>query len=345
MSNQKIEFISNSETNESNKNENSYFKTNLIIDKSKNNTLILELESKENKFIIKITDPEAIGNGLYKCELTKEELEKNNESFKIFENINQALETLKQVCSKNYTIKFSEDYDSLTYTFEAIVFKKVKFEFILKRIKMSDKEIINQLCEKVKLLNSRVEQNTQEENILKKLNSKIILNDDEYNMINDYIIFLEKNKIKISGWSKIFSASEDGDSAEAFHNKCDNIENTVILIKTKKYKRFGGFTRKKWNHNNGSYSNDSKAFLFNLTTMDIFSRNDNGNEMKGDKDSGPWFGSGPDFQIVNKCFSNSSTHNKKCFSYPQNVNFPLAENGNFLVKDYEVYKVEFDTIN
>ena len=207
---------------------------------------------------------------------------------------------------------------------------------------MSDKEIINQLCEKVKILNSQIKENTQEENMIKKLNSKILLNNDEYYMINDHIIFLEKNKIKISGWSKIFSASEDGDSAEAFHNKCDNIENTVILVKTKKYKRFGGYTKKKWNHNNNSYSNDSKAFLFNLITMDIFSRNDNGNEMKGDKDSGPWFGSGPDFQIVNKCFSNNSIHNKKCFSYPQNVNFPLADSGNFLVKDYEVYKVEFD---
>ena len=158
-------------------------------------------------------------------------------------------------------------------------------------------------------------------------------------MINDLI--LEKNKSKKSIWTKIFSTNDDGDTAEAFHSKCDNIENTVILVKTKKYKRFGGYTKKKWNHNNGSYSNDSKAFLFNLNTMDIFDRNENGNEVKGDKDSGPWFGSGPDFQIVNKCFSNCSTHGKKCFSYPQNVNFPLAESNNFFVKEYEVYKVEF----
>lgn len=76
--------------------------------------------------------------------------------------------------------------------------------------------------------------------------------------------------------------------------------------------------------------------------MDIFNRNENGNEIKGDKDSGPWFGSGPDFQIVNKWFSNNSSHNKKCFGYPQNVNFPLAESNNFLVNELEVYKVEFE---
>ena len=150
-----------------------------------------------------------------------------------------------------------------------------------------------------------------------------------------------KRKGKKTKWTKIFCSSEDGDLAETFHQKCDNIEGTLILVKTKKYKRFGGYAKKKWNHSNGSFANDSKAFLFSLTTMDIFNRNENGNEIKGDKDSGPWFGSGPDFQIVNKWFSNNSTHNKKCFGYPQNVNFPLAENNNFLVKEYEVYKVEF----
>ena len=211
---------------------------------------------------------------------------------------------------------------------------------------MNDKEIINQLCEKVKILNTQLkkyeEENDDEEDILQKLNSKIFLNDDEYNMINEHIIFIERIKSKKTKWTKIFNSSEDGDSSETFHQKCDNIEGTVILIKTKKYKRFGGYAKKKWNHSNGSFANDSKAFLFSLTTMDIFNRNENGNEIKGDKDSGPWFGSGPDFQIVNKWFSNNSTHNKKCFSYPQNVNFPLAENNNFLVKELEVYKIEFE---
>ena len=328
----KNEIISNDESNIN-------FQAKLI--KDKNNPLILNLESKDNKLIISITDPDAIGNGLYKNELTKEELNKINSSFKTFETINETIQILKTVCTKDYTIKFSENFDTLTYSFNAINFdQKQSYEFLLKRIPMNDKEIINQLCEKVKILNTQLkkyeEENDDEEDILQKLNSKIFLNDDEYNMINEHIIFIERIKSKKTKWS------EDGDSAETFHQKCDNIEGTVILIKTKKYKRFGGYAKKKWNHSNGSFANDSKAFLFSLTTMDIFNRNENGNEIKGDKDSGPWFGSGPDFQIVNKWFSNNSTHNKKCFSYPQNVNFPLAENNNFLVKELEVYKIEFE---
>ena len=334
----KNEIISNDESNIN-------FQAKLI--KDKNNPLILNLESKDNKLIISITDPDAIGNGLYKNELTKEELNKINSSFKTFETINETIQILKTVCTKDYTIKFSENFDTLTYSFNAINFdQKQSYEFLLKRIPMNDKEIINQLCEKVKILNTQLkkyeEENDDEEDILQKLNSKIFLNDDEYNMINEHIIFIERIKSKKTKWTKIFSSSEDGDSSETFHQKCDNIEGTVILIKTKKYKRFGGYAKKKWNHSNGSFANDSKAFLFSLTTMDIFNRNENGNEIKGDKDSGPWFGSGPDFQIVNKWFSNNSTHNKKCFSYPQNVNFPLAENNNFLVKELEVYKIEFE---
>ncbi len=334
----KNEIISNDESNIN-------FQAKLI--KDKNNPLILNLESKDNKLIISITDPDSIGNGLYKNELTKEELNKINSSFKTFETINETIQILKTVCTKDYTIKFSENFDTLTYSFNAINFdQKQSYEFLLKRIPMNDKEIINQLCEKVKILNTQLkkyeEENEDEEDILQKLNSKIFLNDDEYNMINEHIIFIERIKSKKTKWTKIFSSSEDGDSAETFHQKCDNIEGTVILIKTKKYKRFGGYAKKKWNHSNGSFANDSKAFLFSLTTMDIFNRNENGNEIKGDKDSGPWFGSGPDFQIVNKWFSNNSTHNKKCFSYPQNVNFPLAESNNFLVNELEVYKVEFE---
>ena len=334
----KNEIISNDESNIN-------FQAKLI--KDKNNPLILNLESKDNKLIISITDPDSIGNGLYKNELTKEELNKINSSFKTFETINETIQILKTVCTKDYTIKFSENFDTLTYSFNAINFdQKQSYEFLLKRIPMNDKEIINQLCEKVKILNTQLkkyeEENDDEEDILQKLNSKIFLNDDEYNMINEHIIFIERTKSKKTKWTKIFSSSEDGDSAETFHQKCDNIEGTVILIKTKKYKRFGGYAKKKWNHSNGSFANDSKAFLFSLTTMDIFNRNENGNEIKGDKDSGPWFGSGPDFQIVNKWFSNNSTHNKKCFSYPQNINFPLAENNNFLVKELEVYKIEFE---
>ena len=289
---------------------------------------------------MKVTDTDAIGNGLYKCECSKEELEKKNRHFKSCENLNEIFKLIKFfINEKKYTIEFDENFITLKFILNTIIFNQnTKIILDLNKVEMNDKDIINQLCEKVKFLNIMLSKNNSK--ILSNLNSNIILNEDEYNMISEQIE--EKTKQKILEWTKIFASSEDGDTAESFHSKCDGIENTVILVKTKKYKRFGGFTKNKWNHNNGGFSNDAKAFLFNLNTMDIFNRNDNGCEMQGHKAFGPWFGGGPDFQIANNCFKVNSVHNKKCYNYPQNSSYPLAESNNFLVKEYEVYKIIFE---
>lgn len=322
---------------------NALFKTKF---KNNENILLFTLEIKNNKLIMEITDTDAIGNGLYKNEWSKEDLDKISRCFKSVDNINEIFENIKSlVINKKTNYEFDENSEVLKFNLDAInISKKEIITLVLKKGEMSDKDIINQLCQKVKILNLKVNQNSENNaktKILKKLNSNIILNEDEFCMINDQIE--EKCKKKISGWVKIFTASEDGDTAESFHSKCDGIENTVVLVKTKKYKRFGGFTKNKWNHNNGGYSNDSKAFLFSLTSMDIFNRNDNGCEQQGNKGYGPWFGTGPDFQIANQCFTINSVHNKKCYIYPQNIAFPLAESNNFLVKEYEVFKIEFET--
>ena len=317
--------------------ENLFFKTKII---NNNNVFLLDLEIKENKLIMRVTDTDAIGNGLYKSEWSKEDLDKIFPYFKSFDNINEIFKKIKFfIIEKKYSLEFDENITKLKITFDSIIFdQKTKIILELNKEEMSDKDIINQLCEKVKLLNINLSQNNSK--VKNNLDSNIILNEDEYNMISDQIE--EKTKHKIVRWEKIFTSSSDGDSAESFHSKCDGIENTVVLVKTKKYKRFGGFTKNKWNHNNGGFSNDSKAFLFSLNTMDIFNRNDNGCEMQGNKAFGPWFGGGPDFQIANNCFKVNSVHNKKCYNYPQNSSYPLAESSSFLVKEYEVYKIIFE---
>ena len=44
----------------------------------------------------------------------------------------------------------------------------------------------------------------------------------------------------------LYKASLDGDTAENFHKHCNNIANTLTIVKTIKNKRFGGFTKQKW---------------------------------------------------------------------------------------------------
>lgn len=41
---------------------------------------------------------------------------------------------------------------------------------------------------------------------------------------------------------QLFKASNDGFSAFEFHKKCDNINNVVVIIKSKLGNVFGGYT-------------------------------------------------------------------------------------------------------
>ena len=80
----------------------------------------------------------------------------------------------------------------------------------------------------------------------------------------------EKLKVKEVNYKLIYKATRDGDSKEIFHSKCDNINNTLIIIKTNKNNIFGGFTTALWNVNN-SYKYDTYSFLFSLNKNKIYS--------------------------------------------------------------------------
>ena len=45
---------------------------------------------------------------------------------------------------------------------------------------------------------------------------------------------------------RLFRASEHSFSADAFHNKCDNKEDTLVLIRTEFGKTIGGYTHYYW---------------------------------------------------------------------------------------------------
>ena len=61
----------------------------------------------------------------------------------------------------------------------------------------------------------------------------------------------------------LYRGTRDGFTSDAFHAKCDGIENTVTIIKSNLDHVFGGFTSAKWNLNS-LFISDSKAFLFSL---------------------------------------------------------------------------------
>ena len=51
---------------------------------------------------------------------------------------------------------------------------------------------------------------------------------------------------KINELKKLYQATIDGGEPLNFHLNCDNIPNTLILIKSEGLRRFGGFTQIPW---------------------------------------------------------------------------------------------------
>ena len=82
----------------------------------------------------------------------------------------------------------------------------------------------------------------------------------------------EKLKVNKFTFKLIYKATRDGDSEEEFHSKCDNINNNLIIIKTKENNIFGGFTTTLLNRC-GNYNYDTYSFLFSLNKKIIYNIN------------------------------------------------------------------------
>ena len=145
--------------------------------------------------------------------------------------------------------------------------KDQEIKNIKNELSKKDKEIINIKNE----LKNEINKNNQE-----IINFKNVEKNDIFNVSK--IIKLEEEKNKLISWISekgkikelklLYSSKKDGDNYSSFYNKCKNISPTLSLIKTKKGRRFGGFTFGKWNDEKGFLTQtDSEAFLFSLDNM------------------------------------------------------------------------------
>lgn len=85
-----------------------------------------------------------------------------------------------------------------------------------------------------------------------------ILNNEQAKSLKKLITFPENVTLTL-----IYQATRDGFDASQFHKRCDNITNTLTVIKSSKSFIFGGFTTLDWS-GNVTFKYDSNAFLFSL---------------------------------------------------------------------------------
>ena len=118
---------------------------------------------------------------------------------------------------------------------------------------------------------------------LSTLSSQLITNDSEKKFVLKSLNFP-------SDINLVYRASDHFLKVATFHQKCDNLSNTLTIIKTEHGKLIGGFTPLKWNDRNGR-DKSNKTFLMAIHLQEKISHLRNGEcAIHFDQDLGPSFG-------------------------------------------------------
>ena len=138
---------------------------------------------------------------------------------------------------------------------------------------------------------------------------------------------------------QLLDSKKDGDSTSTFASKCAQKCPTIVIVKTIKGFRFGGFTSKLWA--NGNYTKDSKCFLFSLDKKEKYNITEENYATYLQGNDNFYFGSAT-LRLYNNCTSNQSNYvSDSSFStVPQNYGINGGEQ-NFTVSSYEVYQIEY----
>ena len=162
----------------------------------------------------------------------------------------------------------------------------------------------------------------------------------KYSEISVVVNKIQKIFFKNISFNLVYKAFNDGDKAQTFHEKCDNLGMSLVLIETDKNIRFGGFTMKSWEGYNIK-KKDNHAFVFSLETNNIFDIKINEPAIGCYPKYGPVF-FGCQIRIYDNFFSRGGTTCHKGLNYYTTIDYEL-NNGerNFLVKDIEIYGLNF----
>ena len=181
--------------------------------------------------------------------------------------------------------------------------------------------------------------------IISDEDESVIMKKNEFNLI--YLAIENRFNKKVKEIKKLYQATIDGDDAINFHSKCDNIPNTLVIIKSAGNRRFGGFTSMTWSSpTNYEYKNDPYAFVFSLDKQQIYKINNGTKAILNNKDFGPCFGYGCDIFVGNHCIKEKRLHtyetSSTCSYYYNGDENALSEDGKkkyIYAAEYEVFQV------
>ena len=150
------------------------------------------------------------------------------------------------------------------------------------------------------------------------------------------------NPPKVLRTKLIYNSEIDGDKASIFHEKCDNINPTIILIQTKEGFRYGGYTSVSWEGSEETqFKTDQDAFIFSFDTLKKYESLEPQKSIQCSILFGPNFGDGtiliPDYfsEEPNAFYQWPSIYNLS-----EKDELTLGKTDQINIKDYEVYSIE-----
>ena len=262
-----------------------------------------------------------------------EQLTKDNEALKqnleLASNQNEALINEINMLKSNQQ-KLNNNEEEIKHLME---------ELDAYKIKAQENDLLKKKIEEMEY-QIQVMQEHQEEDDVKEVKGDIIHDMDELEMITKKIN-KENKRIIIN---LLYKASADSDSAAVFHNKCDEANNTIVLVETKDGKRFGGYTTKSWKGNCVEKA-DPEAFIFSFDKMKTY------DNIPGDDAIGCYPKFGPIFlgcqiKIFDNAFTRGGTTFEKELNFNTEEDYELTGGSRtFDVKDIEVYEVIIEDMN
>ena len=279
--------------------------------------------SKSGKDKLKIKLIARDGNDKFEGEFSLKDLINESKVFAVFEDIDDVIDNMKLIiANEDLSLFLDMNYEFYFEFFIDINGKKKQVRLNLQpknedsrkkmalRIQEQEKKI-----EKLTKKNEKIEKNYEYlYNTIKhnyeispqnanqicyeakvqndlSIDTKIFKSEDEISFIKKCISNkIYKNLNQDFTLKLLYRATRDGDKASTFHKYCDGICPLVILVKTKKEIRFGGFTETYF-ESTKEYKGkkDDNAFIFSLDKLKSYNIEKGQNAILCYKNYGPVF--------------------------------------------------------
>ena len=338
--------------NDNLKKENEKYKQQILNYENENKVLQEENNSLKNQFTLLNKDIDAFESQNNEIRKMYEELENENINYKNqLEQTNKENELLRQQVedlNNNYTI-INNEIESIKNENEILknnletqkgddnneeMINKLIEENNMYKMKAEENELLKKQIEELQYQIQMGQERQEEEGQEKEVKGDIIHDIKELEMLTKKIN-KDNKKIIIN---LLYKASVDGDKAAAFHEKCDEAKNTIVLVETKNGKRFGGYTTCSWSGNCVD-KNDPEAFIFSFDKMKTY------DNIPGDEAIGCYPKFGPIFlgcqiKIFDNAFVKGGTTFEKELNFNTEEDYELTGGDRtFEIKDIEVYEV------